>query len=199
MRCLARLIRCAIVASGTRNAAAISAVREPAHRPQRQRDRRARGQRRMAAQEQQPQRVVPIAEPVSSARRRGLRLQQLAGLLPAAARVVGAPDVDQPAGRDRDQPRLRAVRQALLGPRSSAAASSASWTASSAVSKSRYRRATTARTRGASSRSRSSTDGAGHPGQASAGGGPMIGRTSIGMPSGAPPTPGAADALAAIS
>jgi hypothetical protein len=59
IRCLARPIRCAMVASGTRNAAATWAVLSPpTHRPQRQRESRRRRQHRMATLEQQHQRIV---------------------------------------------------------------------------------------------------------------------------------------------
>ena len=61
--CLARLIRWAMVASGTPNAAAICAVRQAADRAQGQRDLAGRRQCRMAAAEQQGQRVVPVCGP----------------------------------------------------------------------------------------------------------------------------------------
>ena len=60
MLCFARLMRCAIVASGTRNALRDLGRRQAADRAQRQRDRRRRGQRRMAAHEQEDERVVVL-------------------------------------------------------------------------------------------------------------------------------------------
>ncbi len=55
---LARTIRCAIVASGTRKARAISGVSKPAEQPQRQGDLGVGRQRRVAAEEHQPELVV---------------------------------------------------------------------------------------------------------------------------------------------
>ena len=81
-----------------------------------------------------------------------------------------------------------------------AAASSASWTASSAAEKSPKRRITAPRTCGASSRSRfSPVKSSGARRHTSTGGALITSRTSIGMFNGAPPGPGAADARAAIS
>ena len=60
MRCFARLIRWAIVASGTRKRAAISAVVSPPTARSVSADLRGRRQRRVAAQEQQRQGVVAV-------------------------------------------------------------------------------------------------------------------------------------------
>ena len=56
--CLARTSRCAIVASGTRKARAISRGGQPAERAQRERDLGVGGERRVTAREDQPQAVV---------------------------------------------------------------------------------------------------------------------------------------------
>ena len=58
MLCFARLIRCAIVASGTRNALAISAVVRPPTARSVSAIADGRRQRGMAAHEQQDERVV---------------------------------------------------------------------------------------------------------------------------------------------
>ena len=115
----ARVTRAAIVASGTRKAAAISARGEPAEQPQRQRHLGLAGQRRVAAGEDQPQPlvgdhlVVPLRERrVRTVLHPGLDQQrQLApqGLL-AAQHVEGAP-----AGRGRE-PRAGRARHALPAP-----------------------------------------------------------------------------------
>ena len=111
MRCFARLIRCAIVASGTRNALAISAGREPAHRPQRERELRRDRQRGMAAEEQERERVVTVGPLVgSSDLHRGVRL------LPAPSRALAPPSVDEAPGGDRDEPRPRIVGHTAVGP-----------------------------------------------------------------------------------
>ena len=151
----------------------------------------------MAAQEQQLQRVVPVQRRFIG-RMRGLWRQCDADLLPAAPRVIGTPDIDESAGRDRDQPCLRAVRHPLIGPGDGRREQRLLHRVLGRVEvpvPSRHRAEDPRR-----ELTQQALDGrCGHPGQASTGGGPMIGRTSIGIPSGAPPTPGAADALAAIS
>ena len=58
MLCLARLMRCAMVVSGTRKARAISAVVQPADRAQCERELRRRREGGMGAEEEQGQRVV---------------------------------------------------------------------------------------------------------------------------------------------
>jgi hypothetical protein len=106
---LARLIRWAIVASGTRNAVAISAVDGPAT-ARSVSDRRRRGQRRMTAHEQQHQCVVPL-------RRLGAgQLAQRGGFLPAPPRLVAAVLVGQPPHGGLDEPTARVVRQPLGRP-----------------------------------------------------------------------------------
>ena len=78
--CLARLMRWAIVASGTRNAVRDLGGGEAADRAQRQRELRRRRQRRVAAQEEQGERVVVRArsasahEPLDRDRRRSPRV-----------------------------------------------------------------------------------------------------------------------------
>ena len=76
MRCLARLMRWAIVASGTRNARAISAVVRPPTARSVERELRRRGQRRVAAQEQEQQRVVLVG---GVRRRRARRRPRVGG------------------------------------------------------------------------------------------------------------------------
>ncbi len=82
---------------------------QAADRTQRQRRLRGRGQRRMAAQEQQDQRVVGA---------RDLLGRHLGGRrrLALAPRVVAAQLVDEPPGRDGHQPAARVVRHALDWP-----------------------------------------------------------------------------------
>ena len=119
IRCLARLMRCAIVASGTRNARAISAVvRPPTARSVSASCDGAR-QRRMAAQRQQRERVVLLRR--RAARRAPARAPRRAARAPrprlaAPARVVAAELVGQAARRDRDQPAARVLGHALRGP-----------------------------------------------------------------------------------
>ena len=113
MLCFARLIRCAIVASGTRNAFAISAVVSPPTARSVSAIADARRQRRMAAHEEQDRACRPSLAPSSRRvrRRREVGVRRLlavrdSALAPAprdlAAQLIGhAPrgDVDQPAAR----------------------------------------------------------------------------------------------------
>ena len=186
-------MRCPIVASGTRNAAAISRVVSPPTAAVSVGSPR-RAERRVTAQEHEDEGVVAAATPdprgasdhdaARSSRRRRASSRRYSSTMrretppgPATQRVVG-----QTVGR----PRV-------------AAATSASCTASSASAKSRYRRATTPRTCGASSRSRPSSSWVAVVTHTSGSGAPMISRTSMGWRIGTPFGPGAADAWAAIS
>jgi hypothetical protein len=82
---------------------------QAADRAQRERGRRRRGQRRMAAQEEQHERVVGAGDVL------GRRLGRDRAL-PLAAGVVAAHLVDQPPGGDGHQPAARAVGHALGRP-----------------------------------------------------------------------------------
>ncbi len=100
----ARLIRCAMVASGTRNASATCLVVRPDDGPEGESDRRPRAERRMAAQEQQEQGVVDLF--------RRARLPVVRGrVLPSPARRFRAPGVDELPGGDGDEPGRRGSRQ----------------------------------------------------------------------------------------
>ena len=127
MRCLARLMRCAIVASGTRKARAISAVRQPADRAQRQRNRGRRRQRRMTTHEEERQRVVTIeraeyadarAELDAHGRRRldGLVTARGSVSFAAAARGFAAHVIGHAPRRHVNQPAARIVRQTIARP-----------------------------------------------------------------------------------
>ena len=124
-------------ASGTRNAAAISAVVRPptARRVSGIAD--AGREHRMAAQEQQQQRIVLVG----TARRARPAPRAADQLLAVAAGLIRTPDVGQPPGGDG---RSASPAGCPGTPRGHwvAAASSASCTASSASAKSPYRRTT---------------------------------------------------------
>ena len=160
MRCLARLMRCAMVASGTRNARAISAVVRPPTARSVSATWEGGGQRRVAAQEQQGQRVVvrPGRRPVAGG---GVVGGSSAATVTSRRRraLLAAPLVDQPRERDGDQPGRAGCPGRPAPATAAAAASSASCTASSQASNCPYRRTSAPRTCGASSRSRSSTSG----------------------------------------
>ena len=164
---------------------------------QRQRDGRRARQRRMAAHEQQDQRVVlrrPVVaigaaatssrldaprRPRVSRRRRAISLRTWSVMRRDATWI------SQPRGLS-GTPSRRPLQRA---------ASSASCTASSAAAKSPKRRTTAPSTCGASSRSRCSASAHGRAGHSRSSGGALITwRTSIGMFSGTPPVPGAAEA-----
>ena len=103
-RCLARLMRCAMVASGTKNAWAISVGRQTAHRAQRQRELRGRRERGIATQEQEQQRVVLVGGVVDVGRgddRRVRRRERGVGVFASTPRLVAAQLVGQPARRRR--------------------------------------------------------------------------------------------------
>ncbi len=119
MLCLARLMRWAIVASGTRNALAICAVVETADGAQGERELGGRRQRGVAAQEQQDQRVVPIRPAVVP----GSWHEELVGGHLCRGRVLAAPAsllvaqlVGHPPRRDGDQPAPGALGHPLVGP-----------------------------------------------------------------------------------
>ena len=193
---LARLIRCAIVASGTRNAARDLGGRQAADRPQRQRDRRRGRERRVAAQEQQQQRVVGSARAsagarsvrdarrASSRRRRASSLpdrRSAAGPRPGSASRAGCPGTPRPATASPPP-------AAPPAPRPRPSSKSPVPADDHAEDLRRERRA-------AGPRRLVRVPSRARPRAAA----PITGRTSIGMLSGAPSTPGAADALAAIS
>ena len=118
MLCFARLIRCAIVASGTRNALRDLGGRQAADRAQRQRDRRRRRQRGMAAHEEQDERVVLLGVASSSAAARSARsacTRPTTSLAPAA-RDLAADVIGHAPRRDLDQPAARVVGHALARP-----------------------------------------------------------------------------------
>jgi len=103
---------------------------DPADRAQRQRELGGHRQHGVAAHQQQGERVV-----LPGRRRLVGRFQRCDGLLPAAAGAHAAPLVDHGAAGGGDQPRPRVAGDALLG-QCCAAATSASWTASSQTAKS---------------------------------------------------------------
>ena len=150
MRAFARLIRCAIVASGTRNARAISAVVRPPTA------RSVSGIADPGVSDGWQHRNRRTSESSSSTTDDGDVRSCTATTCSRFAR----------ARFDRHASTSRRVALRVSQPcgcsgipvrgQRSAAAMSASWTASSAASKSPYRRASVPRTRGASSRSRSS-------------------------------------------
>ena len=117
--CLARLMRCAIVASGTRKAAAIWAVVRPPTARKVERELRRRRQGGMAAQEEQRQRVVALGEELGVRRRRDERVGRDARRGPAFAAPprVRAPELVGEAARcHRDQPRAWLLRHPLGRP-----------------------------------------------------------------------------------
>src|SRR5205807_5816474 len=112
MACFARLIRWAIVASGTRNAWPISAVLRPPTARSVRAIAEAGRERRMAAHEHQRQRVVVLGPRQfrdSGLPRRRLALAPPPGLL--AAKAVG-----HPPRRHMDQPANGIVRRPLRRP-----------------------------------------------------------------------------------
>ena len=152
MRCLARLIRCGHGRLRHQERLRDLGGGQATDRAQRQRDRGGRGQRRVAAHEQQ-----------RSACRRGRSRASAGGSAHRGARPPGAAGPARcAAGRSLaataglDQPAARVRPGTPSAGQCAAAAISASCTASSAAAKSPKRRASTPRTCGASSRSRSS-------------------------------------------
>ena len=162
----ARLMRWAIVASGTRNALAISAVVSPPTARSVSAICDARRQRRVAAEQQERERVVVLARALGAWRRRALvgDRDRRGALLAPAPRDVAA----RPRRRAGATPRPRATPAGARGrPRPGHcrdAASSASWTASSQASNGPYRRTSTPSTCGASSRSSPSITSPSHAG-----------------------------------
>ena len=100
-------MRWAMVAVGTRNPPRDLLGGEAAHRAQGERDLRRQGQRRVAAQEQQLERVVGAGD---------LALTDLVQILTSAPRRVTAPAVDEAAVADPYQPGCRVVGHALARP-----------------------------------------------------------------------------------
>ena len=202
MRCLARLIRCAIVASGTRKAPAISAVVRPPTARSVSAIADERRQRRVAAHEQQDQRVVLVQRGRFVGGRRQLLIRWRLhhdDCLAAAARQLGADVIGHPPRRDVDQPAARVVRArlrpAIAAPRRSAPPAPRLRRRRSRRSGASRRRAPAARGRAAGARRRIGSSRWSHLG----GGALITSRTSIGMLIGHPARPGAADARAAIS
>ena len=116
--CLPRLIRWAIVVSGTRNARAISAVESPPTARSVERHLRRRGEGRMGAEKEQGERVVVVRRLVARS-----RCEELVGrrptsrrLLAAPARVIATQFVDYPPRRDGHQPRPRVLGDSRSGP-----------------------------------------------------------------------------------
>jgi hypothetical protein len=91
---------------------------QSADRPQGQRDRRWRGQRGVAAQKEQHQRIVAIDVAAGAGRLEELRRWRTRHqpLLPAPACRLAAELIDQPPAGDRDQPALRMLRDPVLIP-----------------------------------------------------------------------------------
>ncbi len=85
---------------------------QPANRAQRQRDLRRHGQRGMAAQQEQAERVVWLSLHALGRH----RLERGGHLLPPCPRHVVAPQFCPAPGRDGDQPPLRVLRYALDRP-----------------------------------------------------------------------------------
>ena len=109
MRCLARLILAAIVASGTRNARAISAV----VRPPTARSVRAVWEAAVSVGWQHRNSRTSVSSvPGTSSGGTSVAV----GRLPLAARVVTAHLVDEPPGRDSHQPAARVVRHSPVRP-----------------------------------------------------------------------------------
>ena len=156
--CFARLMRCAIVGSGTRNAFAIS----PVVRPPTARSVSAIAdgvrQRRMAAHEQQHKRVVGIDRRLVVDARRDdqRRVVRRDALSRCAARSRCARDRSCAAARPEATSRAGCPERRRAAT-VAAAAISASCTASSHAAKSRWRRTTAPSTCGARSRSRCSS------------------------------------------
>jgi hypothetical protein len=92
---------------------------EPADRPERQRHLRQPWERRVAAKDQQRQRVVALTRITGVGRGGDQRVGRGAGrdpTLPLRASPIGAPPVDQPPRGHGDQPPLRVVWHALGRP-----------------------------------------------------------------------------------
>jgi hypothetical protein len=91
---------------------------QSADRVERQRDLRGRGQRWVAAQEQQDERVVGVRGRGIGGRRQPLAGQDLprGRLFPSLPGLFAAQQVGQAAGRHRDQPAARVGRDALGRP-----------------------------------------------------------------------------------
>ena len=160
MACFARLMRLAMVDSGTRNAAAISAVVRPptARRVSATCD--VRGQRGVAAQHQQRQRVVVARRCVG-----GITVRTGSSAAIAASRRRRALSLRQWSTSHRVatvSSQARGWSGMPVRGHCTTAAVSASCTASSHMSNCPCRRASTPRTCGAHSRSRSSIAGRRH-------------------------------------
>ena len=189
MRCLALEIRCAIVASSTMNALAISAVVSPPTA----RSVRAIAEAGVSAGWQHMNSTVNVSSSSGTSRPGGSRS---AATVSRSLRDCSLRhwSISRRSAVWISQPRAPAGMPSRG--QCTDAASSASWTASSAASKSPYLRASTPRTCGASSRSRASTSGLAcqrTPPRLTA-----LARGSAAA-SATPPGPGTAEYLAAIS
>ncbi len=117
-RALARLIRCAMVASGTRKARAIWPVVSPPTARRVSATCAGRGSAGWQHSSSSGSESSVLGRAVVGrwadqlVRRRPVRQQPL----PLGAGLVGPPLVDQPAGRDGDQPAGRVVRHAVVRP-----------------------------------------------------------------------------------
>ena len=116
---LARTSRCAMVASGTRKARAISVVVMPGQGAQRERYLRVERQRRVAAREHQPQPVVGarslVARPPAPRRRPGCHRTAASWSFDAPSCGAGDP-VDGAVAGHRGEPGAGAARDAVAGP-----------------------------------------------------------------------------------
>ena len=115
MLALARLIRCAIVASGTRNALAISTVVRPPTRASVSAIADAGDSAGWQRHEQQVERVVPLRGAVRVGRQGDLLLgrhQADDQRLAVAAGRLGANVIGDAPGRDLDEPAARVLGQA---------------------------------------------------------------------------------------
>ena len=200
--CFARLIRCAIVASGTRNAFAISAVVRPPTARSVSAIADGRGERGVTAHEEQVERVVVLHRGLVRGEGELLlgRDQADHQRLALTAGGVRADLVGEPPRRDLDQPRSRMIGEPLLRPlqrgrdeRLLDRVLRRREVAELADHRAEHLRRELAQQplhleRGGRSHHRESSLGA-----------LITWRTSIGMFSGLPPGPGAVDASAAIA
>ena len=176
MLALARLIRWPIVVSGTRNADCDLGRRQAADGPQRQRDLGRLGQRRVAAQEEEGQRVVLLGG--DRDRRQRPDLERGRRLLAPTPGALAAPLVHDPPRGDGHQPGARLVRDAALGPLEGRRPAGPPGPRPRRHRSGRSAGRARPRTCGASSRRRSSVPGRSSPHRSSSGGPAMTWRTS---------------------
>ena len=144
MRCFALLMRCATVASPTRNACAISAVVSPPTARSVRATADAGVNAGVAAHEEQDQAVVLVGD---------LAGRRSCNAMPRSAGLVAPPLVDQAPRRSLDEPAPRVLGYAVARP-ARGGFDERFCTASSAAAKSPYRRTSVPRTSGARSRSK---------------------------------------------